>query len=117
MVDESYPSECIKFRCVLNPGQTRFRINGAPTSVAKEQPVDQVVRRSSSDSLPLKAPKGKKQSTPVPSEQSSCDQNDPGPVHVDQGPANIEDVPDRERDVLDDIIDEAKVTKDLVSRP
>lgn len=115
MVDESYPSECIKFRSVLNPGQTRFRINGTPTSVVEKQPVDQAVRRSSNDSLPLKPQKGKEQSTPALSEQSSCGQDDPGPVHVNQRQTDVEEAPDRERDILDDIIDEAKVTKDLVS--
>lgn len=113
MVDESYPSECIKFRSVLNPAQSRFRVNGTPASVVEEQPLDQAARQSSDDSLPLKEPKGKRQKTPTPSEQSSCGQVDPGPV---QRPVNVEDVAGRERDILDDIIDEAKATKDLVSK-
>lgn len=113
LVDESYLSECIQFRSVLNPGQSRFRVNGVPKpSVVEEQPV-KVVEPSSSGSLPLKPPKGMGQSTPTPSEQPSSgdvQQEDQKAIHVHK------DAPDRERDVLDDIIDEAKIVEDLVSR-
>lgn len=113
LVDESYLSECIQFRSVLNPGQSRFRVNGVPKlSVVEEQPV-KVVEPSSSGSLPLKPPKGMGQSTPTPSEQPSSgnvQQEDQKAIHVHK------DAPDRERDVLDDIIDEAKIVEDLVGR-
>lgn len=83
--------------------------------MVEERPVDQAVRRSSDGSLPLKPPRGKEQSSPAPSEHSSGGQDDPGPVHVNLRQPDIEEAPDRERDALDDIIDEAKATIDLVS--
>lgn len=112
LVDESYLSECIRFRSVLSPGQTRFRVSGVPKSpVVEEQPVKEA-EQSSSGSLPLKPPKGKGQSTPTPPEQLSGGQLQ----HEDEEPIPVEEVPGRGRDVLDDIIDEAKVVEDLVSR-
>lgn len=113
LVDESYLSECIQFRSVLNPGQTRFRINGVPKSPIVEKQPAKEAEQSSSGSLPLKPPKGQGQSTPTPSEQLSGGQVQ----HEDQQPIlPVEEVSDRERDVLDDIIDEAKVVEDLVRR-
>lgn len=122
LVDEGYPAECIKFRCVLNPTQSRFRVSGFPTpSVVKEPPVE--VEESSAGSLPLKPPKGQLQHTPTESEQLSNYQ-DRQPVQRQQiepesasahDEAPAEEGPARERDALDDIIEETKATKDLVS--
>ena len=120
-MDESYPSECIKFRSILNPAQTRFRVNGIPTpSVAKEpSPVD-ADEPSSAGSLQLKPPKGQEQQTPTQSDQQPSDQNTPGPIYGQQedltsaAQAAQEEVPFRERDALDDLIDEAKTVQDLV---
>lgn len=62
LVDEGYPAECIKFRCVLNPAQSRFRVSGFPLpSVAKEPSFE--VEESSGGSLSLKPPKGQLQHT------------------------------------------------------
>lgn len=121
-MDEGYPAECIKFRCVLNPAQSRFRINGAPTPSVVEEPSVEVVE-SSTGSLPLKPPKGQQQYTPTESEQMSNGQDryqpvqeqqiEPEPVstHEEASPEGLA----RERDALDDIIEETKATKDLVS--
>lgn len=120
LVDESYPSECIKFRSILNPAQTRFRVNGIPTpSVVKEPSPADATEPSSIGSLPSKPPKGQEQNTPTQSDQQSNDQNVPGPTHdqhIDQVTnAAQEEVPPRERDALDDLIDEAKTVQGLVS--
>lgn len=120
LVDECYPSECVKFQTVLDPSHTRFRVNGTPTSSDVEKPsAREVVAPSSVDSLPLKPPKGKEQQTPTQSEQLSNGQNDSGAAYnqqLDEEPTSArEEAPARERDALDDIIDEAKFVKDLVS--
>lgn len=118
LVDECYPSECVKFRTVLNPSHTRFRVNGTPTSDV-EKPSARGVVEPSVDSLPLKPPKGKEQQTPTQSEQLSNGQNDSGAAYneqLDEEPTSAcEEAPARERDALDDIIDEARFVKDLVS--
>lgn len=122
-MDESYPSECIKFRSILNPVQTRFRVNGIPTPSVVEgpSPADAVEPSSSSaGSLPLKPSKGQEQNTPTQSDQQSNDQDVPGPTHgqqIDQVTSFAqEEVPPRERDALDELIDEAKTVQDLVSQ-
>lgn len=123
LVDECYPSECVKFQTVLDPSQTRFRVNGTPNpSAVEEPPAPEVVEQSSIDSLPLKPPKGKEQQTPTQSEQLSNGQNGSGAAYnqqpnqqpYEESATAREEVPVRERDVLDDIIDEAKIVKDLV---
>lgn len=121
LVDEGYPAECLKFRCLLNPAQSRFRVSGLLTpSVVKESSIK--VKESLPDSLPLKPPKGQLQYTPTESEQMSSGQDNrsvQGPVQRQQlepEPFRAhEECPARERDALDDITEETKVTKDLVS--
>ena len=118
-MDESYPSECIKFRSMLNPTQTRFRVNGIPTPSTVKEPSPDTAELSSAESLPLKPPRGQEQNTPTQSDQQSNDQNVPGPTHdqqIDQVTSAAQgEVPPRERDALDDLIDEAKTVQDLVS--
>ena len=118
-MDESYPSECIKFRSILNPAQTRFRVNGIPAPSIAKEPSPDAAEPSSAGSLPLKPPKGQEQNPPTQSDQQPSDQNVPGPTHGQQTEqvtsAAQEEVPPRERDALDDLIDEAKTVQDLVS--
>ena len=118
-MDESYPSECIKFRSILNPAQTRFRVNGIPTPSTVKEPSPDAAELSSAESLPLKPPKGQEPNTPTQSDQQPSDQNVPDPTHgeqIDQITRAVqEEVPPRERDALDDLIDEAKTVQDLVS--
>lgn len=121
MLDESYPSECIKFKSVLSTTLVRFRVPGAPGPEAEEtNPVNET---PSTASLPLK-PSGKVQVTPTPS-QDSRDQS-----VVDHAPAPelpvearsdepheeqpVPELSSRERDALDDMIEAAKAAKDLV---
>lgn len=122
-VDECYPSECIKFRSILNPRQMRFKVNGSPSPAGVEEPLtsaEEVV----ADSLPLKLPKGQQPHTPTPPQPFDNQSNPPvdSVPHVDESSANPggeepgsknSDV--RERDALDDVIEETKAAKDLVS--
>ena len=121
-VDECYPSECIKFRSILNPTQMRFKVNGSPSPPGVEEPstsAEEVVP----DSLPLKLPMGQQPQTPTPPQPFNGQSNAPvdlAPVHESSANSGEEE-PDskssdvRERDALDDIIDVTKAAKDLVS--
>ncbi|KAJ5794131.1 DNA polymerase family X [Penicillium paradoxum] len=51
LVNETYPSECIQFRLILNPSQLRFRVDGSPIAAKENSPVVEVPPL---DSLPLK---------------------------------------------------------------
>lgn len=119
-MDESYPSECIKFRSILNAAQTRFRVNGIPTPSVVKEPSPDAAESSSAGSLQLKPPKGQEQQTPTQSDQQPSGQNTPGPIYGQQedltsaAQAAQEEVPPRERDALDDLIDEAKTVQNLV---
>lgn len=100
----------------------RFRVNGASSPSAVEEPstsAEEVV----ADSLPLKQPKKRQPHTPTPS-QPSNDQSDSVPAsapRVGGFSANTGDEEPgsnnravRERDALDDVIEETKATKHLV---
>ncbi|KAL2845856.1 hypothetical protein BJX68DRAFT_256719 [Aspergillus pseudodeflectus] len=122
LVDECYPAECIKFRCILSPGQTRFQVNGAPSPSKPQEPIHPP---ASIESLPLK-PYGKQQEqTPLPSQAFEVPDS---PHALNQGPEreSVQQVPKeaipesflrRERDALDEMIDEAKATKHLPLDP
>lgn len=105
VVDECYPSECIKFRSVLSPTHARFRVNGAPTETKESPPP---INESSVKSLQVKPLRGKANfPTPQPLSES-----EPVPELPHEVTSGIH--PSRQRDILDDIIDEAKAVKDLV---
>lgn len=118
VVDEGYPSECIKFRSILNPAQSRFRVTGTPSSPGAEEPSLVEVRRNS---LPLKPSGKERQRTPSPSQPSEDRPTTSLPTEQVNGSVNADKEnlpkeatgPDR-RDVLDDVIDETKAAKDLV---
>ncbi|KAL4905883.1 hypothetical protein BDW74DRAFT_167542 [Aspergillus multicolor] len=124
VVDESYPADCIKWRSILKVTQFRFQVKGAPSceprvpSNMPEQPL--VVTNGS---LPLK-PEGKL----LPQTQRSSQLLEPEEPTPE--PAPVLDLPDvaykeivpdsfteRERDVLDELIEEAKATEHLPLDP
>ncbi|RHZ46378.1 DNA-directed DNA polymerase IV [Aspergillus thermomutatus] len=122
LLDESYPSECIKFKSVLSTTLVRFRVNGAPGLDAEETtPANET---PSTASLPLK-PSGKQQVTPTPSQDSrdQCvvDHASEQPVEARSDETHQEqpvpELPSRERDALDDMIEATKVAKDLPLDP
>lgn len=119
-VDESYPPECIKFRSMLNPTHARFRVNGTPSLDGKDQSPSRASAELSADSLPLKPPRKPEGHPPTPSHTSGS-QSDCAPAPAPQAHESLEitegvsgNSSSRERDALDDIIDEAKAAKDLV---
>ncbi|KAK1150184.1 hypothetical protein N8T08_000086 [Aspergillus melleus] len=121
LVNEGYPAECINFREVLNTTQLRFRVKGVPASPVVKEPVP-AEEAPSPGSLPLKPAGKNQQQAPTPS-QISAISNDQ--VHASVNPTEEpqetrcgESVleappPPRERDALDDMIEEAKAVKDL----
>lgn len=118
VVNESYPSECIRFRSVLNHSQLRFRVADNISVAQKDQaPVNQL-----SDSLPLKSPL-RRRDKPVDQLDSPFEFAVPESYPEELVAEPIQKVTDTEetdncfwgRDALDDIIDEAKATSHLVS--
>ncbi|KAE8394303.1 hypothetical protein BDV23DRAFT_169637 [Aspergillus alliaceus] len=114
LLDESYPSECIKFRSILNISQARFRVNGIP--VVSEKGETSPLNESSAESFALKAASRQQQ----PETQSQSSESEEDPPYVQQANNYPEKTsqepvyePLRERDALDDMIDEAKAVKDL----
>lgn len=122
LVNENYPPECITYRSLLDPSYPRFQVVGTPVPATKEEPAP-AVEQKRADSLPLKRPRREKEMSPErlqsPSkEHVSTRPPIPEPVDetVDSEPpqdAEIETEP-RERDALDDIINESKATSHLV---
>lgn len=134
LVNESYPSECIQFRSVLDTSHLRFRVNGTPTTVEKEKSL--VAEPPLPDSLPLKPSRREKNQSPE-RYLSPVEELTPNPLPKDFPETVPESVPDAaisepvhetpteeackrgnwERDALDDIIDEAKATSHLPLDP
>lgn len=120
LVNESYPSECIRFRSILSPSQVRFRVEGTPASGRRDAPApapETVL--VSVECLPLKAPRKEQAQTPEPSQppiEEVMNNSQPAPevVATPAVPENSSEET-RQRDALDDIIDEAKATSHLVS--
>ncbi|KAJ5939649.1 hypothetical protein N7466_002783 [Penicillium verhagenii] len=124
IVNEVYPSDCIKFRTVLSPHYGRFCVEGTPVVTAKKIPEASPAEAESesADSLPVKKSKReeKKEQTPTQDSQEDVPRN-VGPVltsppsePVQESAPNIARNPEpRERDALDDIIDESKATSHL----
>ncbi|KAJ5158750.1 DNA polymerase family X [Penicillium coprophilum] len=130
LVNETYPSECIQFRSVLDTSQLRFRVNGTPTATKKSSMAEPP------DSLPLKPTRREKNQSPerclspikkpTPNPLSK-DFTDPVPESVSHavtsepvhGTATDEACKNGnwERDALDDIMDEAKATSHLPLDP
>ncbi|CAG8887201.1 unnamed protein product [Penicillium egyptiacum] len=133
LVNESYPSECIQFRSVLDTSHLRFRVNGTATTAEKEK--SPAPEPSPLDSLPLKPSRREKTKSPE-RDLSPVVETTPNPLPKDFPETVPESVPqvisdpenettteeackrgDWERDALDDIIDEAKATSHLPLDP
>lgn len=118
-MNDTYPSDCIKFRSVLSPSQARFRVDGVPLAVETEKPAVAAVEPSSADSLPLKPPKKERERQhSTESSQSHMEESAPagravsGVVVKETAP---EPAPHRELDALDEMIEEALAVQHLVS--
>ncbi|KAJ5091854.1 hypothetical protein NUU61_006724 [Penicillium alfredii] len=120
LVNESYPSDCIRFRSVLSPSQARFRVDGTTGVSEIEQPP--IVEPSSPGSLPLKSPGKDQRQSPEPSqsyngEEAPARPSIPVASEQMQEVENGSDAPGHERDTLDEIIDEAKAARHLPLDP
>lgn len=127
VVDECYPAECIKFRCILNVNQVRFQVKGTPVLPKDIRECNASPGESpniSQGSLPLK-PDQKQQPHTQTSTRSIEKQDIPAfdrGLHAEEYEEATEEIiydsfPDRERDVLDDMIEKAKAVEHLVSLP
>ncbi|KAJ9204158.1 hypothetical protein DTO021D3_3882 [Paecilomyces variotii] len=116
LVTEDYPSECIKFRSLLNTTQSRFRVHSAKTTVDQEdKPAS--AGQTSDASLQLKPPRKRVGASPTPSHSEHASapamqlSAEPGTEERCELP------PSRERDVLDDVVDEVKAVEHLPLDP
>lgn len=114
VVNESYPSDCIRFRSALSTLQVRFRVEGDPVATGK--PVSTVVPESvPADSLPLKPSRRARQTSPETSQSTG----ETVPIEPFAPTLVVSETEDggngRERDLLDEVIDEAKAVSHLVS--
>lgn len=132
IVSDSYPPECLKYSTLISPSQARFRVAGAPLSTGVALPTKSVAAKPQSTDLPpLK--KSRRELQMIESSQASIGSNSDtmhttevvvtaaGRTRVDEGSEGTSvasreatGVVSRERDALDDIIDEAKAIIHLV---
>ncbi|PYI25248.1 hypothetical protein BP00DRAFT_431443 [Aspergillus indologenus CBS 114.80] len=134
LVDESYPSECVKFRTVLNTAQVRFRVSGTPVPVG-EKGSSPVIEPSDGGSLSIKPSRREQQKqhetqshTHTELHSQATEGQTTGRQATEQQPSELytsaqvaecsNDLhtvsePVRERDALDELIEEVKAVKDL----
>ncbi|KAL2001629.1 hypothetical protein VTN02DRAFT_1514 [Thermoascus thermophilus] len=121
VVNEDYPAECIKFRSLLSVAYSRFRVNGTQAAPDVEDPP---ADRSSDASLQFKSPRGQAHCTPSPS-QNADNSKQTLPVHNVDGENSkeaeaatvSEPQVGRERDALDDLMEDLKAVEDLPLDP
>ncbi|KAL6239823.1 hypothetical protein BDW75DRAFT_226878 [Aspergillus navahoensis] len=125
VVDEAYPADCIKFRCILSVTQVRFQVKGAPSSEPPRPGNPQPERPSAFTEgfLPLK-PDGKQllrtqRSSQLLGQGDHPPQQSPQPNIPEEAGEGIvcDNFADREHDALDDMIEEAKATEHLPLDP
>ncbi|KAL5341845.1 hypothetical protein BJX70DRAFT_358103 [Aspergillus crustosus] len=127
LVNDDYPAECINFRCVLSVTQVRFQVEGAPSSTKQagiDNPPPEHPEAAQDESLPLK-PYQKQQPQTQGSSNATEDREDHRasvqPPQVEHQEEVTEIVHDsfagRERDALDEMIEEAKATEHLPLDP
>ncbi|KAJ5160352.1 uncharacterized protein N7482_007356 [Penicillium canariense] len=116
LVNESYPSECIRFRSVLSPFQARFLVDGTPTASGNEEataPAPAPAPAASIDILPLKASRKEQKLTPE-SSQSGLPVFElvPSKAIPENSPKEF-----RQCDDLDAIIEAARASRHLPLDP
>ncbi|KAJ5637514.1 DNA polymerase family X [Penicillium lividum] len=127
LVNEVYPSDCIRFRSVLSPSYDRFRVEGTPVA-AENEIATPTAAQPDSDSLPLKESKREKRQAQASTQQTQenslpTSPTQSGAQYPAQSPAstelhiepveNVADAATRERDTFDDVIDELKAISHL----
>ncbi|KAJ6006224.1 hypothetical protein N7451_004168 [Penicillium sp. IBT 35674x] len=119
IVNELYPSDCIRFNAVLSPSYGRFQVEGTPVAIENKTSVEhKALGPIPSDSLPLKLSK-RAQEQGQDLTQHSDEDNVPDVPPVSTTPSSglvqdiVCDAETRERDVLDSLIDETRAISHL----
>ncbi|KAJ5740662.1 hypothetical protein N7493_000534 [Penicillium malachiteum] len=113
LVNETYPSDCIRFRSVLSPSYQRFRVDRVPEIAEKVQPTSCAEPEPEpAASLPVKKSKRELEQNQEASQTSTVENH---LVALSAAPAQeIEQSgTSRERDALDDLIDESRAINHL----
>ncbi|KAJ5635824.1 DNA polymerase family X [Penicillium longicatenatum] len=119
IVNELYPSDCIRFRSVLSPCYGRFQVEGTPVVTEKKTPVvPEEPEPASSNSLPLKQSKRAQEQDQGSTQRSHEDSSPvalPASTALISEPVQniIRDEETRERDALDDLIDDTRAISHL----
>ncbi|KAJ5698593.1 hypothetical protein N7462_000598 [Penicillium macrosclerotiorum] len=123
LVNGVYISDCIRFRSVLSPLQGRFRVEGSPVVSKHVGPVAPV-ESCEVESLVLKPSRREVKQTPESSQQSNSGITGTTVVPAALEPATRESFQEggseterRDRDVLDDLIDQARAVQHLPLDP
>ncbi|OAX79730.1 hypothetical protein ACJ72_05949 [Emergomyces africanus] len=122
LVNESYPAECITFGTLMNASHTRFRVSGAPANQNEVNKSDEDPAVGNSPKL-KSARRENNLETPAVSQSSLKalrDHPSPPPFpdthgNEDKGSCNDpeEQLSQKEPDILDEMIEQARVEKDL----
>jgi len=117
-VNELYPSDCIRFSSVLSPSYGRFRVEGTPVAIEKESSEPKASEPTLTNSLPLKQSKRAQEQGQESTPHSDEDKIPNAPAST-VPPSELEQdiacgVEIRERDALDDVIDDTKAISHLV---
>ncbi|PGG96379.1 hypothetical protein AJ79_09619 [Helicocarpus griseus UAMH5409] len=121
LVNESYPAECITFGTLMNPSHNRFCVTGAPAKRGEDLQAETTEKRADCDLPPLKLSRNEKNNlhTPVESQTYKAPQEPlpPSPSYNNHGTHDndnaVEQVPGKEPDALDEVIEQARAEKDL----
>ncbi|KAJ6036316.1 hypothetical protein N7540_000595 [Penicillium herquei] len=113
LVNETYPSDCIRFRSVLSPSYERFQVDGVLEIAEKAKPTTCAEREPDFPaSLPVKKSKREQDQNQESSQRSTVENDVVAPSaaptqEIDQNATR------RERDALDDLIDESRMINHL----
>ncbi|KAN0067709.1 hypothetical protein V8E54_014274 [Elaphomyces granulatus] len=117
LVNQDYPSDCIEFRTVLSPSQSRFLVKGHQPTIPK---VHAPCNDEAPNSPPLKRPRRRDRHTPSPSPEDGQTKPLAGTSEPESA-ANLSNAerqpPNTECDVLKEFIQEAKGMRDLPLDP
>ncbi|KAL1966481.1 hypothetical protein VTN77DRAFT_4403 [Rasamsonia byssochlamydoides] len=118
LVNQDYPSECLKFQSILSVTQTRFLVNGAPGATTDDTPA--LPDPAPEDSLPLKPPRrrGQRSPTPTPEEDSQRQARVAQAVAETsekqlEGETSHHSRPGTAPDILDELMEKVKAAGDL----
>ncbi|KAJ5587675.1 uncharacterized protein N7459_003440 [Penicillium hispanicum] len=118
LVNESYPSDCIRFRSVISPTYARFRVDGMPLVTEDENPTaEPAAEPSSAESLQVKPSRREQRSAETSQSTQEANALDDAAVAkvntAEQTKETGGGTASRDRDALDDVIDETRAVMHL----